>query len=150
MQPSEELRRIEARVRPLVGRFLRGPDVTARPPVAAADEAKISSPVVGELTLDELAEVVRLACYVTPRSDEEQLLLLKAASEVDHVTDAHLMDDVRSSAGFPQRELELPSAVATAAKVAAVGGVLAGCWETGRRLLAMRRRHVAGRNRASG
>ena len=155
MQPSEELRRIEARVRPLVGRFLRGPDVTDRPPVTtaaetAADKGKASGPVFGELTLDELAEVVRLACYVTPRSDEEQLLLLKAASEVDHATDAHLMDDVRSSAGFPQRELELPSAVATAAKVAAVGGVLAGCWETGRRLLAMRRRHAAGRSSDGG
>jgi hypothetical protein len=143
MQPFEKLRRIGDRVRPIVGRFLRGPDVTANHSMNAADDAKGAIPVLGDLTTDELARVVRLACFVTPRSDEEQLLLLKAASEVDQATDSRLMDDVRSSVGFPQRELEIPDALATAAKVAAVGGMLAGGWQTGRRLLAMRRRRAA-------
>jgi hypothetical protein len=143
MQPFEKFRRIEDRARPIVGRFLRGPDVTANHSMDAGDEGKGAIPVLGDLTTDELARVVRLACFVTPRSDEEQLLLLKAASEVDQATDSHLMDDVRSSVGFPQRELEIPDALATAAKVAAVGGMLAGGWQTGRRLLAMRRRRAA-------
>jgi hypothetical protein len=138
MQPLEELRRIEDRVRPIVGRFLRGPDVTGYQSITA----KGATPAFGDLTTDELGRVVRLACFVTPRSDEEQLLLLKAASEVDQVTGTHLIEDVRSSAGFPQRELELSDALATAAKVAAVGGMLAGSWRTGRRLLAMRRRRA--------
>jgi hypothetical protein len=144
MQRFENSRRIEHRVRPIVGRFLRGPDVTRNHSDAAADEAKRGAiPVLGDLTIDELARIVRLACFVTPRSDEEQLLLLKAASEVDQATGSNLTDDVRSSVGFPQRELEIPDALATAAKVAAVGGMLAGSWRTGRRLLAMRRRHAA-------
>jgi hypothetical protein len=143
MKRFEGSRRIEHRVRPIVGRFLRGPDVTANHSGTVADEAKGAVPVLGDLTTDELARVVRLACFVTPRSDEEQLLLLKAASEVDRATDSDLTDDVRSSVGFPQRELEIPDALATAAKVAAVGGMLAGSWSTGRRHLAMRRRQVA-------
>jgi hypothetical protein len=143
MQPLTKLRRVEDRVRPVVGRFLRGPDVTSNHSIATADEAKGAIPVLGDLTTDELARVVRLACFVTPRSDEEQLLLLKAAAEVDRATDSNLTEDVRSSVGFPQRELEIPDALATAAKVAAVGGMLAGSWSTGRRLLAMRRRRVA-------
>ena len=127
----------------MVGRFVRGPDVTANHSTSGADQAKGAAPVLGDLTTDELARVVRLACFVTPRSDEEQLLLLKAASEVDQAIDSRLTEDVRSSVGYPQRELEIPDALATAAKVAAVGGVLAGSWTTGRRLLAMRRRRAA-------
>jgi hypothetical protein len=143
MQPFDRLRRIEDRARPIVGRFLRGPDVTAQHSITAVDEAKGAVPVLGDLTTDELARIVRLACFVTPRSDEEQLLLLKAASEVDQATDSRLVEDVRSSVGFPQRELEIPDALATAAKVAAVGGMLAGGWKTGRRLLAIRRGRAA-------
>jgi len=142
MQPLEELRRIRARGRRILGRSLRGPDVAARRSLNGADAQKGAGPLIGNLTIDELESVVRLACYVTPRSDEEQLLLLKAASEVDRVSDVHLADDVRSSAGFPQRELDLPDALATVAKVAAVGGMLAGGWRTARRLLAVRRRRM--------
>jgi hypothetical protein len=143
MHPFEKSRRIEQhRVRRVMGRFLRGPDVTAHRAITDADDPRGAIPVLGDLTTDELARVVRLACFVTPRSDEEQLLLLKAAAEVDHATDSGLVEDVRSSVGFPQRDLEIPEVLATAAKVAAVGGMLAGVWRAARRLLAIRRRRV--------
>ena len=117
--------------------------IGARRPVTRAENrtrrvpGKRSRAVVGDVTTDDLAAIVSLACYVIPRSDEEQLVLLKAATELDGETGSTLADEVHASAGAPQRDLQLPTA--KVAGVLAVGGAMAASWRVLSHLRSRRR-----------
>lgn len=115
-------------------------------PVAATNGAHL---VVGQLTLTDLENLVRLACFVTPRATNEQELLIKIADELHQAGGADLRDDVYASAGSAHYSLPIPEskgAIVTAtAVVVGVGAGIGALRRRGHR----RQGQVAGSGKAA-